>query len=201
MTEPRTRAQAGEEPAGLQGSRADPAAPGEPLSQAISPGSSPASRPQRAASPSADDRGAPGTAAAPSRARPVPSPRPGGASAGPAGSGPRAPRPGPRSAELRAPARAPGGALPALGSPGGRARRGRGARYGRRGAGAGLRRSGAGTQEATPPRSGPTCGPRKLRLRALAQVLEDFSARGSLAPPDFGYPASGPQGRGSWDPL
>lgn len=83
-----------------------------PLARPSSPGSSPASRPQQAASPSEDDRRSPGAVAAPSRARPGPSPSPGGASAGPTAPARARPGPGPTapSSALRAPAPGPEGA-------------------------------------------------------------------------------------------
>lgn len=130
MTEPRTPALAGSESPGLRGSRVEPAAAADPFGQAILPESSPASRLQRVASPAADGRGAPGAAAAPSRAWPCPSPRPGGASTGRAA--PTRARPGPGPAALSSAVRL---RLPAARSPrcAGRAWRGRGARYRRRG--------------------------------------------------------------------
>lgn len=174
------------------------------------PEPSPASRLRRAASPSADRRGAPGAAAAPSRALPCPSPRPGGASAGAAALTRARPSPGPAAptSALR---------LPAARRPhwsAGGAWRGRGARYRPRGGGAAEARGGDTGGPA--PRRGLTCGARTLRLRALVSALYQLKRAGpsgssGLAParpppafsvfPDSEYSASGPPGRGCWDGL
>lgn len=71
MTEPRPPAQVGQS---LPGSEEVGLTrlPRTPSARPLSPRSSPANQPQQAASPAADGQGAPGAAAAPSRARPPP---------------------------------------------------------------------------------------------------------------------------------
>lgn len=163
---------AGAESPQLRGSRAEPA-PADPLGQAalarvLTCQPAPAgSEPLRGRPGGARGRGC----AIPSLARP--GPRPGCASAGPAGSRPCAPRPGPRSAELRAlgsglPAAYCLSWVPPAAGPGG------GGAPGTSGAGAWPRNSGAGTPVATPPSR--RCAARPAVPGHCACVLFAFGA-------------------------